>query len=128
MVDCCVQLLCLWRRFWHCPLPQLPPKLQPLDAVLVEDVDGRLGPELESVCQQLPALVNPEGVCVVVLGAAGGRADGAAGSVHGCVSLEVVRNWLSESRLEFVQEVELLYSSGGGGVQQQAHAGVWLQH
>jgi hypothetical protein len=95
----------------------------------VEDVDGRLGPELESVCQQLPALVNPEGVCVVVLGAAG--AEKAAGlGPHGCASLEDVKAWLSvsESRLEFVQEVELLYSSGSGAAVQQARAGVWLQH
>jgi hypothetical protein len=92
----------------------------------VEDVDGRLGPELESVCQQLPALVNPEGVCVVVLGAA--DAEGGAGlGPHGCASLEAVKTWLSsESRLEFLQEVELVYSSGGS--LQQAHAGVWLQH
>eukprot|EP00775_Hariotina_reticulata_P005929 gene5929-6169_t len=31
-------------EFWKFPLPDLPPKLQPVDAVLVEDVGERLGP------------------------------------------------------------------------------------
>lgn len=87
--------------------------------MLVEDVDGHLGEGLEAVCQQLPALLSPEGVCVVVLGPGGG--DGG-----GCTSLEDVRAWLSESRLEFVREVELRYASGNSA-QQHAHAGVWLQ-
>lgn len=107
-------------RFWHCPLPQLPPKLQPVDAVLVEDVDGHLGEGLEAVCQQLPALLSPEGVCVVVLDAGGASCGGRI------TSLDDVRTWLSESRLEFVREVELCYDSGSSA-QQQAHAGVWLQ-
>jgi hypothetical protein len=91
-----------------------------VDAVLVEDVDGHLRGGLEAVCQQLPALLSPEGVCVVVLGA-----GGASGGVQ-ITSLEDVRAWLSESRMEFVREVELFYDSGSSA-QQQAHAGVWLQ-
>jgi hypothetical protein len=100
------------RRFWHCPLPKLPPKLAPVDAVLVEDVDGHLGSGLQSVCEQLPELVSPEGVCVVV--------------VKGRVALEDVRTWLSDSRLQWMQEVELQYRSSGSSLQ-AAHAGVWLQ-
>lgn len=96
--------------------------------MLVEDVDGHLGPGLQSVCEQLPALVSPEGVCVVVLGAAAydGGQGGAVLGEQGCASLENVKEWLSESRMEFVREVELQYMSGS--VLQRAHAGVWLQH
>ncbi|WIA39239.1 hypothetical protein OEZ86_005362 [Tetradesmus obliquus] len=54
-------------RFWQYALPELPPKLQPVDAVLVEDVEGRLGPGLARVLEQVPGLLKPEGVCVVVL-------------------------------------------------------------
>jgi hypothetical protein len=77
-------------RFWHCPLPQLPPKLAPVDGVLVEDVDGHLGPGLHSVCEQLPLLLNPEGVCVVVLGVGPGSAVGGTGDAGGAGSIQGV--------------------------------------
>jgi hypothetical protein len=84
-------------RFWKYPLPDLPPKLQPVDAVLVEDVGGRLGASgLQRVLAQTPQLLNPGGVCVVVLsGQAGGSRDrctadsGSSGAGRG--SLEASR-------------------------------------
>lgn len=121
-VICCCWLLDSAVRFWHCPLPKLPPKLQPVDAVLVEDVDGELG--LQSVCEQLPELVSPEGVCVVVLGQQQqGQQEGQERA-----SLEDVRAWLSGSRLEWVKEVRFRYSSGSssGASLQTARAGIWL--
>lgn len=124
-------------RFWHCPLPQLPPKLQPVDAVLVEDVDGKLGSGMQSVCQQLPALLNPEGVCVVVVGAAvpgvstshssaGAAADGAADGTGQqlSASLKEVKDWLLEAGLVFVRDTEIHYRSGS--CMQAAYAGVWM--
>eukprot|EP00878_Enallax_costatus_P003625 GHUV01003839.1.p1 GENE.GHUV01003839.1~~GHUV01003839.1.p1 ORF type:complete len:729 (+),score=300.56 GHUV01003839.1:151-2337(+) len=69
-------------RFWCYPLPDLPPKLQPVDAVLIEDVEGRLASGLSRVCQQVPALLNPGGVCVVVL--PGDSIDGQANG--GCAA------------------------------------------
>jgi hypothetical protein len=83
-----------------------------VDAVLVEDVDGHLGAGLQSVCEQLPELVSPEGVCVVV--------------VECRAALKDVRTWLSDSRMQWMQEVELQYRSSGSSLQ-MAHAGVWLQ-
>lgn len=98
-------------RFWHYALPQLPPKLQPVDAVLVEDVSGHLADGLQSVCQQMPELLNPEGVCVVVLGTG-----------KGSTSLEHVKAWLKEAGLVFGEEAEV--QTGSSSV---ARAGVWFQ-
>lgn len=118
----------------------------------MEDVDGHLGTGLLSVCQQLPELLSPEGVCVVVVG--GGQVadsvgDSAAASLHvnaaraageplvtsGVTSLEQVKGWLEEAGLVFVRELELPFArslgigrgeSGGsvesGGVSELQHA------
>lgn len=139
-------------RFWCYPLPELPPKLQPVDAVLVEDVEGRLGSGLCRVCQQLPALLNPGGVCVVVVpGASSNVADGverpANGAADGghphcsccdaaharadCRSSSAgilsVGQWLTELGLQFVKQEQLPYPVGGAPWLQTAVAGVWLQ-
>jgi len=127
---CGSALLC---RFWHYPLPHLPPKLQPVDAVLVEDVDGKLGSGMQSVCQQLPALLNAEGVCVVVVGAAvpgvstpgaaaAGAADGTGKQLS--TSLKEAKDWLLEAGLVFVRDTEIHYRSGS--CMQTAYAGVWM--
>ena len=95
-------------------------------------MDGELG--LQSVCEQLPELVSPEGVCVVVLGQQqpgqqerASLEDVAAGQQERA-SLEDVRAWLSGSRLEWVREVQFRYSSGSssGASLQTARAGIWL--
>lgn len=142
-------------RFWCYPLPELPPKLQPVDAVVVEDVGSRLNSGLFRVCQQLPALLKPGGVCVIVLPGscsnsvdehgmvAVGAADGedaiccssdATHSVAAClpaasarVGMVCVRQWLQELGLQFVQQQDLLYPVAGAPALQGAVAGVWLQ-
>ncbi|KAF8064562.1 hypothetical protein HT031_003362 [Scenedesmus sp. PABB004] len=107
-------------RFWQFPLPDLPPKLQPVDAVLVEAADGRLeGAGLEHVLEQVPSLLNPEGVCVVALPAGG---DGGA-------RMAAVRALLEERGLAFVEQrtLHVPAASGGGGGEAGALGGVWLQ-
>jgi hypothetical protein len=131
-------------RFWQYALPELPPKLQPVDAVLVEDVEGRLGPGLARVLEQVPGLLNPEGVCVVVLddsssGAIAGPAaatvglqDAADGDseqnkyAEFAATMEHVRQRLEGQGLRFVKEQQLRYPLAGGSCG-LARAGIWLQ-
>lgn len=136
---CRLSLLAAGHRFWHYPLPQLPPKLQPVDAVLLEDVEGKLGADLQSVCEQLSELLNPEGVCVVVLGAGvasetcvnhyAAVPDASEGPVQhqgSKVLLDDVKKWLHAAGLVFVQQLVVQYERSGTGTL-QAHAAVWLQ-
>jgi hypothetical protein len=138
-------------RFWQYALPELPPKLQPVDAVLVEDVEGRLGQGLARVLEQVPGLLNPEGVCVVVLddsssgssssstAARGGQAAAAAGAQDAAggdseqnedagftPSMEHVKQRLGQQGLWFVKEQQLRYPLAGGSCG-LARAGIWLQ-
>jgi hypothetical protein len=137
-------------RFWQYALPELPPKLQPVDAVLVEDVEGRLGQGLARVLEQVPGLLNPEGVCVVVLddsssgsnssSAARAGQAAAAAVVHDAAdgdseqsedaefvpAMEHVRQRLEQQGLRFVKEQQLRYPLAGGSCG-LARAGIWLQ-
>ena len=54
-------------RFWQYALPELPPKLHVVDAVLVEAVEVRKQPWLRRILEQVPGLLKPKGTCVVVL-------------------------------------------------------------
>jgi SAM-dependent methyltransferase len=62
-------------RFWHCATwpGSLPPKLQPVDCVLVADPSRRLPPGGVGslVSQTVPGLLAPGGVLVVLLGPKG---------------------------------------------------------
>eukprot|EP00879_Flechtneria_rotunda_P022819 GHRR01024106.1.p1 GENE.GHRR01024106.1~~GHRR01024106.1.p1 ORF type:complete len:187 (-),score=46.17 GHRR01024106.1:516-1076(-) len=129
-------MLCIPCRFWQYPLPDLPPKLQPVDAVLVEDVDGRLGHGLRHVLEQVPALLNPQGLCVVVLPAASATKDAVAGrhadvpqQQHHSMPLQDVQTWLQENGLTYVTQQVLHYPVSGstGSAVGIAHAGVWVQ-
>lgn len=100
-------------RFWTTPLPELPPKLAPVDAVLIEDVEGRLGaPGLRRVLEQVPALLNPKGVCAVVLGDT--ETSGAA--------LAAAGEQLQSAGLTCVVHTDANYSLPG-----DARVGVWEQ-
>lgn len=139
-------------RFWCYPLPELPPKLQSVDAVLVEDVEGRLASGLRRVCEQVPALLNPGGVCVVVLsgdcrscdvgihGAPDGATEPQQHNVNGnCADMvtesrtsydsgmESIRQWLEKHDLQFVAMQDLQYPVDGSVGLRCAVAGVWLQ-
>lgn len=114
--------------FWQFDLPDLPPKLAAVDAVLVEDTEGRLGKEgLQAVCAEVPALLQPGGVCVIVL-ADDGLQLSPAGQ-QGVARMAQVRDWLEEAGLQHHADARLQYPvpRQAGGVQlQTAHAGVWL--
>jgi hypothetical protein len=148
LFHCCYLPMLCSCRFWQYALPELPPKLQPVDAVLVEDVEGRLGQGLARVLEQVPSLLNPEGVCVVVLDdsstgssstasarqaatiagvqdAADGDSEqnGDAGFVP---TMDHVRQRLEQQGLWFVKEQQLRYPLAGGSCG-LARAGIWLQ-
>jgi hypothetical protein len=116
--------------------------------VLVEDVEGRLGAGLERVLEQVPGLLKPDGVCVVVLDddsssaadstepSAAEAAAGGAGNVadedeqqkgEGFVAcMQHVRQRLEQQGLRFVQQQQLRYPLAGGSCG-LACAGIWLQ-
>jgi SAM-dependent methyltransferase len=54
-------------RFWQYALPEMPPKLHVVDAVLVEAVEARKQPWLRRILEQVPGLLKSNGTCVVVL-------------------------------------------------------------
>jgi hypothetical protein len=98
-------------RFWHCPaLPDLPPKLAPVDAVVVEDGQGRLNAGLERLLDQLPSVLNPRGVAVVALPAepeGSGEEEGRVGAV---------KKQVARLGLELVHEESRELATGGGAV------------
>jgi hypothetical protein len=97
-------------RFWHCPgLPDLPPKLAPVDAVVVEDGQGRLNAGLDRLLDQLPSVLNPRGVAVVALPAEDG--GGAGGGRVGAVKKQV-----AALGFELVHEEARELATGGGAV------------
>jgi hypothetical protein len=101
--------------------------LERVDAVLVEDADGELGREgLQRVCAQVPSLLKPGGVCVVVLG--GGDAAGGTATLF-----EEVAGWLQASGLAQHADTVLEHPAPAAAgapaslALQSARAGVWLQ-
>ena len=116
-------------RFWHVPgLPDLPPKLAPVDAVAVEDGAGRLAGGRARLLAQLPGALNARGVCVVALPAGGGA--GGAGGDGGVSAAEEAKALMGEMRMELVHEerwppAAAAAGSGGGGSGGAAVLLVW---
>ncbi len=115
-------------RFWRYPLPELPPKMQPADAILIADVQRRT-PHLSDALPALPALLKRHGVVVVVLPAAAAVSPAApapAPPTPGTLSQELVARAFDQAGLKKVAEQRFEYTTGVPGADPAAaHATVW---
>ena len=106
-------------RFWHCPgLPDLPPKLAPVDALVVEDGAGRLARGRARLLDQVPGVLNPRGVCVVALPARGGAGCGGGGQEGDALlanEVEAAKGRMAALGLELVAEEAWPPAGTGGG-------------
>ncbi len=100
--------------FWHCPgLPDLPPKLAPVDAVVIEDAQGRVGPGLERLLDQVPVALNPKGICVLSLAGGGEGGDGDEEGEEGEAAAAAVKGRMAALGMELLHEETQQQARGG---------------